>query len=392
MEALAEAVFHKRIERLRTKLDKRKVHGAVLFSPNTIAWLSGYFFIPTERPVALVVTRKGEVAAFVPGVEWEAACQASLVEEVWRYFEYPGPVSPLTYLANRLHKLGMRKIVADAPGWGRRYGYQGPTLAELLPQTEIIVDPDLVEGCWRVKSPEEIELLRVSATWADRAHSLLQAALRPGEREFSLSIRVSAQASQAFLREMGEDYGGFLRGGTPVEIGIISGPRTAFPHAMSRDRALERGDVIVSGVGVQVYGYSVELERTLLLGEPTPEQVRYFSAMLAAQEEGLSACGPGVPLREVDRRVRKVLLSQGLGRYLRHHTGHHLGWAGHEPPYIDAFAQGEMEPGQVFSIEPGVYVPGLGGFRHSDTVLITECGAEVLTRYPRDLASLVVEA
>lgn len=161
---------------------------------------------------------------------------------------------------------------------------------------------------------------------------------------------------------------------------------------MSQDRKLEVGDVIITGVAVQVWGYSVELERTLILGEPTSEQARHFSAMLKAQEAGLSACGPGVPLREVDRRVRQVLLAEGLGRSLRHHTGHHLGWEGHEPPYIDAFAAGEMRPGQVFSIEPGVYVPGLGGFRHLDTVLITEDGAELLTRYPRDLGSLTVEA
>ena len=383
-EALGLKAFWARLGRLREELSSRGAEAAVVFSPRAIAWLTGYF--------ALVVPQRGGPIAFVPGVEWEAAAQVPTLEEVWRYYEYPGPLPPLSYLAQRLAKLGVKKLLADAPGWGSRYGYQGPALGELLPGVELVVDPGLLARCWQEKSPEEIELLRISGEWADQAHRLLQETLKPGERELSLALSLTARASAEFLQAMAEGYGGFSRGAAPVQVGFISGERTALPHAMSQDRKLEVGDVIITGVAVQVWGYSVELERTLILGEPTSQQARHFSAMLKAQEEGISACGPGVPLREVDRRVRQVLLAEGLGRSLRHHTGHHLGWEGHEPPYIDAFAAGEMRPGQVFPIEPGVYVPGLGVFRHSDTVLITEDGAELLTRYPRDLGSLTVEA
>ena len=391
VKGLKQEVFRARLTRLRDHLSTERAEAAVIFSPRAIAWLSGYFALPTERPFALVVPRRGGPFAFVPGVEWDAATSCPVIEEVWRYYEYPGPVPPLSYLAHRLGKLGLKSLIVDAPGWGHRWGYQGPGLAELLPKVEIRVDPKLVARNWRRKSPEEIELLRISGEWADRAHRMLQAALRPGARELTLSLSVTARASAEFMREMEEGYGGFSRGAAPVQVGFISGERTALPHAMSRDRRLKRGDVIITGVAVYVWGYSVELERTLILGKPTPEQARYFAAMLRAQQEGLSTCGPGVPLREVDRRVRKVLLAEGLGRYLRHHTGHHLGWEGHEPPYIDAFAAGEMRPGQVFSLEPGVYIPGRGGFRHSDTILITAAGAELLTHYPRDLSSLTVE-
>lgn len=389
VEGLSPHVFSARLRRLRARVTRGGFDAAVITSPRGVAWLTGYFSLATERPSALIVPRRGPVAAFVPGVEWDAAARQELIDEVWRYHEYPGPVPPLAYLAARLRGRGYVKIVADAPGWGRRWGYRGPSLGEL--GLSVRVDPELVEGEWRTKSPEEIRLLRLSATWADRAHGLLQRALAPGQRELSLALSLTARASAEFMGEMGEGYGGFSRGAPPVHVGFISGERTALPHAMSEDRRLQRGDLVITGVAVYVWGYSVELERTLILGKPTPEQERYFSAMVRAQEAGLSACGPGVPLAEVDRRVRGVLLEEGLGRYFRHHTGHHLGWEGHEPPFIDAFSRGTMRPGQVFSIEPGVYVPGLGGFRHSDTVLITDQGAEILTRYPRDLESLTVE-
>lgn len=392
MEVLGRGVFAGRIGRLQAEISAQGVQAAVVFSARAIAWLVGYFALPTERPFALVVPEVGGPIAFVPGVEWDAAVQVPTIEEVWRYYEYPGPVPPLSYLARRLLRLGPKKVLCDAPGWGGRWGYRGPALGELLPGVEVAVDPGLVTRHWQRKSREEIELLRVSGKWAVRAHRLLQEALQPGARELSLSLSLTAQASAQFLEAMGPGYGGFSRGAAPVHVGFISGERTALPHAMSLDRELQEGDLIVTGVAVYVYGYSVELERTLILGRPTSVQARYFSTMVEAQEVGISACGPGVPLQEVDRRVRKVLLERGLGRYLRHHTGHHLGWEGHEPPYIDAFSEGEMQPGQVFSIEPGVYVPGLGGFRHSDTVLITEDGAELLTPYPRDLESLAVES
>jgi Xaa-Pro aminopeptidase len=185
-------------------------------------------------------------------------------------------------------------------------------------------------------------------------------------------------------------YGGHLRGGLPAHVGLISGERTALPHAMSQNREIQPGDLLITGAAADCWGYTSELERTMVVGKPTAEQRRYFSIMLEAQTIGIERSGPGVPLAEVDRAVHDFLVKQGMERFLRHHTGHHLGFAPHEPPFIDRNSGGEMRPGQVFSIEPGIYVPGHGGYRHSDTILITDDGVEVLTDYPRELERLTV--
>ncbi|MBI3460220.1 M24 family metallopeptidase, partial [Candidatus Acetothermia bacterium] len=110
------------------------------------------------------------------------------------------------------------------------------------------------------------------------------------------------------------------------------------------------------------------------------------------QTVGMEMSGPGVPLAKVDQAVWDVFKKHKVTQYAQHHTGHHLGFEAHEAPFIDRNSEGQMEPGQIYSIEPGVYIPGQAGYRHSDTILITDDGVEMITYYPRDLESLIIDA
>jgi Xaa-Pro aminopeptidase len=383
---IAEEEYRSRIERVRQRLDERGADRLVLFSAKRIAWLCGYHLLATERPVALIVD-KNRASAFVPRLELEAAQSQPLIDEVHHYFEYPGAEPPLKLLANLLR--GAKRIIADSDGYPGLWGYEGPRLSELV-KAEVKVEPKLIDDLWLVKSPGEIALIRESAKWGALAHRRLQELVRVGMSEIELGLRASYEASKEMLAALGPEYGGHMRGGFPAEAGLISGERTALPHAMSLNRKIQPGDLLITGASADIWGYTSELERTMIVGEPTSEQRRFFEIMLEAQQLGIDRSGPGVPLAEVDRAVHDFLVAQGMEKFLRHHTGHHLGFAPHEPPFIDQNSQGEMQPGQVFSIEPGIYIPGHGGYRHSDTILITEDGVEVLTAYPRDLASLIV--
>lgn len=139
-----------------------------------------------------------------------------------------------------------------------------------------------------------------------------------------------------------------------------------------------------------MWGYHSELERTMVIGTPTAEQRRLFEHMKAMQEVAFGAIRPGARCSDVDRAVQDYFEVHGLMEYWKHHSGHAIGLRYHEAPFLDLGDHTEIVPGMVFTVEPGLYVPGLGGFRHSDTVAVTVDGVEYLTYYPRDLESLTL--
>jgi Xaa-Pro aminopeptidase len=164
----------------------------------------------------------------------------------------------------------------------------------------------------------------------------------------------------------------------------------ALPHALSSNATFVAGDVLVTGAGAPVWGYHSELERTMVIGPASAAQERFFGHMVAVQEIALQALRPGVLCSDVDNAVRAYYQEHDLMPYWRHHCGHAIGLRYHEGPFLDSGDHTPIRPGMVFTVEPGLYVQGLGGFRHSDTVLITEDGTQMITYYPRDLANLTV--
>jgi len=167
------------------------------------------------------------------------------------------------------------------------------------------------------------------------------------------------------------------------------GANSALPHAITINAVLKKGDVLVTGAGASVAGYGSELERTMFVQEVSEEKKRFFTHMRATQEIAFDAIRPGKKCSDVDKAVRAYFDQHNLWEYWRHHTGHALGLLGHEAPFFDIGDDTVIEPGMVFSVEPGLYVPGLGGFRHSDTIVVTETGIEFVTYYPRELQDLI---
>jgi Xaa-Pro aminopeptidase len=147
----------------------------------------------------------------------------------------------------------------------------------------------------------------------------------------------------------------------------------------------------VSGAAAPVWGYNSELERTMFVGAPSPRQREMFAHMKAAQEVAFSEMRPGKLCSDVDRAVRRYYEAHDLMPYWKHHTGHAIGLRYHEGPFLDIGDDTMLQPGMVFTVEPGLYAPDLGGYRHSDTVAIAEDGAEMITYYPRDLDALIIQ-
>jgi len=368
--------------------------GAVLFDPHHVMYYTGFAFIPTERPIAFVLTSDGRGGMLVPRLEVEHAAANAAVDEIAHYDEFPGERHPMTLLKELLDSLGVRgRLAADNPGYPWMFGYRGPSLAELYGE-EVGQIAGVVEDQMQIKSPAEIALLRESSRWAGVAHHLLQEYTQPGLTETEVERRASSEATDAMLAELGSDY----RGQSQWYHGVWAGYRgqigrnAAIPHTFAGNLVFEPGDVLVTEATAPLWGYHSELERTLVLGPPSDEQQRLFEHMLALQDLAVAALRPGRTCAEVDAQVRAYYEEHDLWGNWRHHTGHCIGLRYHEGPFLDHGDPTVIEPGMVFTVEPGLYDAALGGFRHSDTIAVTEDGVDWLTDYPRDLESLTLRA
>jgi Xaa-Pro aminopeptidase len=298
----------------------------------------------------------------------------------------------MVLLARVLERMGIRgDVLADSDGYPWILGYRGPALSEIT-DFKMQNVRSFVEDQMAIKSEAEIALIRESVRWANLAHMLLQRYTVVGATETEVSDRASREATAAMLDAIGPIYraqSAWFSGATAGYRGQI-GRHSAIPHALANNMTFQPGDVLVTGATAPVWGYLCELERTMILGRPSEEQRQYFEHMLALQETALEAIAPGKPCSAVDRAVRAYFEKHDLMKFWKHHSGHCIGIRYHEGPFLDTGDPTLIQPGMVFTVEPGLYVPGIGGFRHSDTVLVTEEGIEMLTYYPRDLASLTL--
>jgi len=284
-----------------------------------------------------------------------------------------------------------KKVAMDQDGYPCIFGYQGPTLTDILGYKPFVVS-DFIENQMMLKSQVEVALIKESVKWGHYAHVLLQRYTRVGLTETEVSLKASDQATKVMLDTIGPLYRAqsvFSTGPNAGYRGQI-GRNSAIPHALSNNITFQPGDVLVTGAGAPVWGYHSELERTMIVGSATAEQRYMFAHMLALQETAFAKMKPGVLCADVDRAVRAYYDKNNLFQYWKHHVGHAIGLRYHEGPFLDIGDNNILQEGMVFTVEPGLYVPELGGFRHSDTVLVTDLGIEILTYYPRDLDSLTI--
>ena len=320
-----------RSHQLLEHIQSHNLSGVVLFDNTYILYYSGFAFVPTERPMAFAMSSKGQNALFVPRLELEHAEANALIDRVASYPEYPSDSHPMQALDDLLSEMGISgAIAADDDGYPWIFGYRGDSLTamgyDVRPLRAIIEDQLMI------KSDAELRLIEESCRWGNLAHMLLQRYTKVGLTETEVSRRASTEATLTMLDSIGPIY----RAQSPFSNGASAGYRgqigrnAAIPHALAANLTFQAGD------------------------------------------------------------VRAYFDKHELWDYWKHHVGHAIGLRYHEGPFLDIGDQTIMQPGMVFTVEPDLYVDGLGGFRHSDTVAITEEGLEFMTYYPRDLESLTL--
>jgi Xaa-Pro dipeptidase len=392
--AIPAAEFKERRSRLLDEVRRRGATGYVLFGPDYIQYFTGFWFLSNERPVVYAESVGGDAAIFVPEFEVARTRAETAFDRIEPYPEYPGVEHPMLILARVLADLGITgTVAADQDGYPGILGYQGPAISDVSGSTVVLVS-DAIERMMARKSASEIELIRESGRWCAHAHRLLQEYSRVGATEAEASIRAGAETTLAMLETLGDSFGGQLGSNDGVKAGYRGqiGRRSAWAHAIAHNIRFEPGDMLVTETGAPVWGYNAELERAMIIGPPTDEQRRLFDHVVAAQQVAFDALRPGVTCADVDGAVMRYFEDNDLLPYWRQHTGHAIGLRNHEAPFLDIGDHTPVESGMVFTIEPGLYDDELGGFRHSDTVVVVDDGIEILTSYPSDIDSLTLPA
>jgi Xaa-Pro aminopeptidase len=387
--------FRQRAERLLQIAQDHDLCGVVLFDNINILYFTGFAFMPTERLIAFVMSATGERAMVVPRLELEHAEVEAELDRVAHYPEYPGQSHPTAVLKQLLVDMdvlpGSQPIGADLNGYPWIFGYEGPPLNGLT-GLDIFPLQGTLNRLQAIKSSAELALIRESCRWTQLAHTLLQRYTAVNETETAVSLRASHEATLAMMDAIGPDYRSqdiWSNGPSAYYRGQI-GRGGAIPHALANNITFQPGDVLVTGAACPVWGYNSELERTMFVGEPNQRQQELFQHMLTAQEIALAAIKPGVRCADVDKAVRAYYEKERLFAYWKHHSGHAIGLRYHEGPFLDTGDETVIQAGMIFTVEPGLYDDKVGGFRHSDTVAVSEDGLEILTTYPRDWPSLVI--
>jgi Xaa-Pro aminopeptidase len=240
--------------------------------------------------------------------------------------------------------------------------------------TELVPTEDIVEDLRLVKEPGEVARIRAACSIADDAlaATLPLLAERPTERAFALALEVA-------MRERGAS-------GTSFDTIVASGPNGALPHARPSDRHVEAAELVVIDFGCIVDGYCSDMTRTVSVGDPGPDARRLWEVVRESQEAGREAVAVGVACADVDRASRDVIEAAGWGDEFSHGTGHGVGLEIPESPRVAKAAGGTLGAGVVVTVEPGVYLPGVGGVRLEDTVVVTDTGSDALTAFPKHLS------
>ncbi len=318
--------------------------GAALVTPDSALFLTdGRYSVQAEEQVRNMPT------AIFGGSEGLLGFLAGQVGEK--------RIARLGFEADQLTYAGYEKLAAELKG------------VDLMPTKGLFVELRLV------KTPEEVAKIRAACQLADQTFAHVRRMIQPGVREYDLGLDL-----EFYIRRNGAEVAF-----DPI---VASGERSAMPHGRASEKRLEKGDFLTLDFGAKLGGYCSDMTRTVVLGEASPRHREIYDQVNLALSAALEMMRPGVKAGDVDARAREVLAEKDLDQYFGHSLGHGLGREVHDSGRLAKGSETMLEPGQVWTVEPGAYLPGFGGVRIEDDVVVTETGIEILTHSPKELLVL----
>jgi Xaa-Pro aminopeptidase len=348
--------MHKeRLQRLRAKLPELQIDALLVTGDVNRSYLTGfvgtagYVIVTDKRAVLLTDFRYVEQAA-------QQAPDYEVIEHATK---------PADTILELLKKEGVTRLGFEqrTVTYGQYLGYAGALKGVALVPTD-----GVVEKLRMIKDYGELRIMQEAAELADRTFSHILTVLKPGVSEQDIALEI-----EFFIRR---------NGGTSTSFDTIvaSGERSALPHGRASERILKSGEFVKLDFGAYYKGYCSDITRTVMLGKPTDKHKEIYDKVLEAQLACLSGLKPGITGREGDALARDVIVRYGYGDNFGHGTGHGLGMEIHEAPRLSKTEETLLEPGMVVTVEPGIYLPGFGGVRIEDDVVLTENGIRILTQ------------
>jgi Xaa-Pro dipeptidase len=362
--------YRLRVAAIQESIGAGSHDGLLVLNAANLMWASGFFHIPNERPLGLYLPATGKPFFLAPLLEKENAAE-TWVADVRCYAEYPGVVPAEAWM---MEQIDGERVVVDAASHS--------AFEHMRLRKPLLALDDTIQRMRYLKTEDEIKLTRQAASYADYGLSVARTAiaegLRAGISELDVVKIVQTETTARMQAEL-EDLVNFYRGA--VALTAHTGPRGALPHGHSGPHHIQPGHTLIVGIGVKVGGYHAESGCTFVVGEPTPDQRRCLEATWACNEAALAALRPGNRCDAVNEAAWAVLREYGYGDYIRHRIGHGMGVEGHEAPWLSPGDDTELAPTMIFSNEPGIYRPGVDGYRIIDSMVVTVDGGERLSRY-----------
>jgi Xaa-Pro dipeptidase len=368
---LTPSLLSSRHTKLAQALQESSLDAVAVNPGSTLTYLTGLHFHTSERPVVLLFAPGKTPALVLPELETRKVDSPMFPLQAFPYGE--NPHEWVKAFAAAAHAVGLPGSRVGVEARAMRvlelhYLEEAASGARFLPAEETFA------ALRMYKDAAEAEAMRRAADVAQKAListlPLVQLGLTEKELAGELVIQLLRQGSSPAM---------------PFSPIVSFGPNSANPHASPSARTLAAGDLLLFDWGAAVDDYYSDITRTFAVGEVEPEYAKIAALVQAANEAGRAAAKPGIPCSAVDKATRDVIEKAGYGKYFTHRTGHGLGMEGHEAPYIRSDNDQLLEPGMVFTVEPGIYLPDRAGVRIEDDVMITEDGAESFTDLPREL-------
>ncbi len=351
-----------KLDRIRESFEENGIDGLLITSGKNRRYTTGF----TGTAGIVLISRSD--AKFI--TDFRYMDQAKEQAKGFDIVQHTGPITEEA--ARQAKAMGIKKLGFEQNDltYGLYRTYEKQVEGELIPISGI------VEKIRLIKTEPEIKILKEATEIADAAFEHILGFIEPGKTELEVSNEL-----EFFMRKKGADSSSF-------DIIVASGYRSALPHGVASDKVIEKGDLVTLDFGAYYKGYCSDITRTVAVGEPGEELKKIYDIVLEAQIRGMKGLKPGITGKQADALTRDYITEKGYGDYFGHSTGHGIGLDVHEGPGLSVKSDTVLEPGMVVTVEPGIYISGLGGVRIEDDALITENGNESLSHSTKELIIL----